>query len=206
MSPGPKEKIYIQKFYLYTALTKPTELLSLSWSKVSGEGKSLRPAYLIQELRRLFPNLSVVDEENRKLSDREITRRGGIEKVAKGICSRRLGLDNEWKELYTWFQKDGRNKKEIESILNAGFLHKTDTRLAPELTKELYSDRNRVSVTRLEKFASCAYAHFLSYGLRLSDREEYGFEALDRAQVFGDVFQKGGCAENEMAGNTGSSS
>ena len=47
-----------------------------------GEGKSLRPAYLIQELRRLFPNLSVVDEENRKLSDRELTRRGGIEKVA----------------------------------------------------------------------------------------------------------------------------
>ncbi len=183
LSPGPKEKIYIQKFYLYTALTKPTELLSLSWSKVSGEGKSLRPAYLIQELRRLFPNLSVVDEENRKLSDREITRRGGIEKVAKGICSRRLGLDNEWKELYTWFQKDGRNKKEIESILNAGFLHKTDTRLAPELTKELYSDRNRVSVTRLEKFASCAYAHFLSYGLRLSDREEYGFEALDLGNI-----------------------
>ena len=36
LSPGPKEKIYIQKFYLYTALTKPTELLSLSWSKVSG--------------------------------------------------------------------------------------------------------------------------------------------------------------------------
>ena len=92
LSPGPKEKIYIQKFYLYTALTKPTELLSLSWSKVSGEGKSLRPAYLIQELRRLFPNLSVVDEENRKLSDREITRRGGIEKVAKGICSRRLEM------------------------------------------------------------------------------------------------------------------
>ena len=49
---------------------------------------------LYTSLRRLFPNLSVVDEENRKLSDREITRRGGIEKVAKGICSRRLGLDN----------------------------------------------------------------------------------------------------------------
>ena len=67
--------------------------------------------------------------------------------------------------------------------MNAGFLHKTDTRLAPELTKELYSDRNRVSVTRLEKFASCAYAHFLSYGLRLSDREEYGFEALDLGNI-----------------------
>lgn len=39
------------------------------------------------------------------------------------------------------------------------------------------------SVTRLEKFASCAYAHFLSYGLRLSDREEYGFEALDLGNI-----------------------
>ena len=76
-----------------------------------GGGKSLRPAYLIQELRRLFPNLSVVDEENRKLSDREITRRGGIEKVAKGICSRRLGLDNEWKGCIHGFKKTEEIKK-----------------------------------------------------------------------------------------------
>ena len=49
------------------------------------------------------------------------------------------GLDNEWKELYTWFTKRRKEiKKRYESILNAGFLHKTDTRLAPELTKELY--------------------------------------------------------------------
>lgn len=40
-----------------------------------------------------------------------------------------------------------------------------------------------MSVTRLEQFASCAYAHFLSYGLRLSDREEYGFEALDLGNI-----------------------
>ena len=59
--------------------------------------------------------------------------------------------------------KDGRNKKEIESILNAGFLHKTDTRLAPELTKELYSDRNRVSVTRLENLR---LVHMLIFKLR----------------------------------------
>ena len=39
LSPGPKEKIYIQKFYLYMNLTKPSERLFLSWSKVSSEGK-----------------------------------------------------------------------------------------------------------------------------------------------------------------------
>ena len=35
----------------------------------------------------------------------------------------------------------------------------------------------------MEQFSSCAYAHFLSYGLRLSDREEYGFEAMDLGNI-----------------------
>ena len=39
LSPGPKEKLYIQKFYLYMNLTKPSELLYLSWAKVSGKEK-----------------------------------------------------------------------------------------------------------------------------------------------------------------------
>ena len=38
-------------------------------------------------------------------------------------------------------------------------------------------------MTRLEQFASCACAHFLRYGLKLSDREEYGFEALDLGNI-----------------------
>ena len=37
LSPGPKEEAYIQKFYLYMNLTKPSEYLYLSWSKVSGD-------------------------------------------------------------------------------------------------------------------------------------------------------------------------
>ena len=38
-------------------------------------------------------------------------------------------------------------------------------------------------MTRLEQFAACACAHFLRYGLKLSDREEYGFEALDLGNI-----------------------
>lgn len=35
------------------------------------------------------------------------------------------------------------------------------------------------SVTRLERFAACAYEHFLTYGLHLRPREEHTFEAVD---------------------------
>ena len=78
LSPGPKEEAYIQKFYLYMNLTKPSEYLYLSWSKVSGDGKSLRPAYLISDIRRLFPGLRTVDEEKRAMAETELTRKTGI--------------------------------------------------------------------------------------------------------------------------------
>lgn len=183
LSPGPKEEAYIQKFYLYMNLTKPSEYLYLSWSKVSGDGKSLRPAYLISDIRRLFPGLRTVDEEKRAMAETELTRKTGILKVAEGIRDRRSGVDGDWKELYTWFWSDDKSKETLEEILDAGFLRREYPELGPERAKQLYPDPDRVSVTRMEQFASCAYAHFLSYGLRLSDRAEYSFEAMDLGNI-----------------------
>lgn len=183
LSPGPKEKAYIQKFYLYMNLTKPSEYLYLSWSKVTGDGKSLRPAYLISDIRRLFPGLKTMEEETRNMAESELTRKTGSLKVAEGVRDRRSGVDSEWKELYTWFRRDDRSRDDLEKILNAGFLRREYPELGPERAKKLYPDPDRVSVTRMEQFSSCAYAHFLSYGLRLSDREEYSFEAMDLGNI-----------------------
>ena len=105
LSPGAKEKTYIQKFYLYMNLTKPSEKLYLSFSKVSSDGKALRPAYLIQDIRRLFPGIQVSDVNMRTLSEQELTRDTGAACVAAGLRSRRQGLGEEWKELYTWYRK-----------------------------------------------------------------------------------------------------
>lgn len=103
--------------------------------------------------------------------------------LAEGLRERRAGISDSWKELYTWFDGDEKSSVEIGRILSAGFLHKGGDRLAPDTAAQLYKDPERVSVTRLEQFASCAYAHFLNYGLRLSDREEYGFEAMDLGNI-----------------------
>ncbi len=50
LSAGGKEKAYVQKFYLYMNLTKPSEKLKVYYSKVSADGKALRPSYLIQDI------------------------------------------------------------------------------------------------------------------------------------------------------------
>lgn len=183
LSPGPKEKLYIQKFYLYMNLTKPSELLYLSWAKVSGEGKALRPAYLIQDLMRLFPELVPVEEDRKGLLDHEMMRKSGLLQIAEGLREREHGLDDSWKELYRWFVKDEQSQETLKQMIEAGFYRKDEPSLGSRVAKELFLDPKRVSVTRLERFASCAYAHFLNYGLRLSEREKYGFEAMDLGNI-----------------------
>lgn len=183
LSPGPKEKMYIQKFYLYLNLTKPSEFLLLSWSRTSSDGKTIRPAYLIREIRRMFSDIKLIREEEGEICGRELTHKTGMYYIAEGIRERRKGVSREWQDLYTWMKKEGTSEEELEQVLKAGFLSRKNSRLNGFLAEKLYSDKSRVSVTRLEQFASCAYAHFLSYGLRLTDRERYEFEAPDLGNI-----------------------
>ena len=98
LAAGGKEKAYVQKFYLYMNLTKPSEKLKIYYSKVSAGGKAQRPSYLIQELSRLYPELKVQDEEAKKLKEKELTEKSGVAYLIRGLQEKNLDLT--WQELY----------------------------------------------------------------------------------------------------------
>ena len=51
--------------------------LKVYYSKVSADGKALRPSYLIQELLRLYPDVKVRDEDEKELVQKELTEKQG---------------------------------------------------------------------------------------------------------------------------------
>ncbi len=159
-------------------LTKPSERLSVYFSKVSPEGKSMRPSYLIQEIRRLYPLLAVSDEEGRPLRDRELTEDMGMDLLIKGFQGREL-MDRGWQELYAWYLRDPRLKERAERLLLAGYYSRPSDGLTREVAERLYGKDFEDSITRIERFSACAFAHFLTYGLNLREREEYEFQAVD---------------------------
>lgn len=59
LAPSPRQQMYIQRLYLYLNMTKPSKRLYLSYAKVNSGGKSIRPAYLIETVKRLFPELTI---------------------------------------------------------------------------------------------------------------------------------------------------
>ena len=183
LAPNAKEKTYIQKFYLYLLLTKPSNQVYLTYSKTSADGKAVRPAYLVTDVMKLFEGLKV-QEVSSSLQDKELTAEGGIDGIIRGLQRKDEGLEEGWQELYTWYKRHPEWGQKIEQIIEAAFYRREDSPLSGETAQALYGVMLKSSVTRLEKFSACAYAHFLAYGLRLKEREMYQFQAVDLGNLF----------------------
>lgn len=189
LKPNGKEQMYIQKFYLYQNLTKPSESLYITLSKTTSEGKSTRPAYLLGEIRKLFPNLPVI-EGSMELGEIEINPEVGLDYLIEGLRNPILQEDRKWKELYAWYKgkKDWNTKLAMLTQVNR--YKKSQDPLTKEVAEKLYGKVLKNSVTRLEKFASCPYAHFLTYGLGLKERDLHEFEAVDLGNVFHEAIER----------------
>lgn len=181
LSPGPKEQIYTQKFYLYMQLTKPTEGLFLSWSRVSNDGKAVRPAYLVQEIRRLYPSLNVINESEKPLVEKELTRSIGNTMIAFGLQDKENS--KQWTSLFSWMKNDSGEKNDLGRIISAADSYHKDAIIDQPTASILFGDPDKLSVTRMERFYACPYAHFLNYGLRLEERERYEFKPTDLGNI-----------------------
>lgn len=184
LTPGSREQAYIQKFYLYLNLTKPEQELHLFSSRSASDGSALRPAYLTAEIRRLFPGIRAVNETEVPLRKRELTTETAVEELVRGLRMQEESGGSAWMELYRWYAGDPEWEGKLASLLDAGFYSYQPEQISADAARSLYGERFPNSVSRAERFSACACAHFLTYGLRLRERQEYEFQALDLGNVF----------------------
>lgn len=113
LAPTTRQNSYIQRFYLYLNLTKPRERLYLSCSKATADGSLLRPSYVMRTIGRLFPGLSVHDEDVcESFSSRVETPQNALAYLLEGFWSiRERQPSGEWLELYNWYRRKEDTKK-----------------------------------------------------------------------------------------------
>ncbi len=196
LAPTPRQQMYIQRLYLYMNMTKPSQRLYLSYARISSEGKSRRPSYLVEVVRKLFPLLEVTkltDETSMKqvygINDSWDLFAASLRDFASG----RRGDDKNKLEMLAIlgriYRKEAAQGEKLDQLLEAAFVHYLPHPLSRQVADALYGSMLEYSVSRLERYAACAYAHFLQYGLALREREEYGFEAVDLGNVFHGVLE-----------------
>jgi len=184
LAPGIRERMYIQRFYLYLAMTKPSEFLSVSYSNVDMNGKLMRPSFYLQELHRIFPELSETDEtRDELLRGIDMSDYGAMRYLSAGLHDGSAAGDSVWKEVYSWYASQSGRRSVTDILLDGNFLHNPRESLSIRRAAELYGKEPGSSVTRLQTFLSCPYSYFLRYGLKLSEREEYLFRPVDEGSV-----------------------
>ena len=182
LAPTAREESFLQRFYLYLALTKPSDYLYLSCAASSAEGKAMRPSSLMLQLLKLFPEkrLEQPEEEKEALWSPEL----GMSWVLRGLQDEKSGENDQFISLYRYFIQAESYRDEMQALSDAAFYTYQDTGIGKAAARALYSPILRGSVTRMELYASCAYAHFLSYGLELSERQMYEIAPSDIGNLF----------------------
>ncbi|MCD8096519.1 MAG: helicase-exonuclease AddAB subunit AddB [Lachnospiraceae bacterium] len=190
LAPTARQETCIQKLYMYLALTKPSRQLRLSWSLADEDGNALRPSYLIVEVQDLFPEIPVRTEADESLLDQLAVPEGSLGLLAEALQADKEGkAAPEQRALLGWFARQDKWRERLDALLDAVFYTRREEPIARATARALYGKLLSGSVTRLERFAACAYAHFLQYGLRLTEREICGLKAVDMGNVFHDALK-----------------
>ena len=181
LAPTAREQVYLQKFYIYYVLTKASEKLYLSYAASDFHGALLRPSYLKDVVGKLFPKLEVESKKMEGLAGLE-TASQGLSYLSKKLTEEDKN-EEELKELLSWYADSPQFKKVFAKMWKELFRGDAETSIGAAVAKAMYGEDGTYSVTRLEKYAACAYAHFLQYGLRLKEREVYEFAAVDMGNL-----------------------
>ncbi len=192
LAPSPRQQMFIQRFYLYLNLTKPSDKLYISYAKVNNDGKTLRTSYLVETVQKLFAKLKVEQPWKQAMPQQIVTAKEGTRYLAERLRKYVEGSLDESQQaelfaLYSAYEASGDYKELVDILRQAAFYRYQESRLSTEVARALYGKHLESSVSRLETYAACAYHHFLNYGLSLQEREEFGFEAVDMGNIFHEV-------------------
>lgn len=196
LAPGAREKVFIQRFYLYLNVTKPSDFLYVTFSKVNADGKALRRSYFAGTLLKMFPEKNVEEIGETTSADCIMTPESSMAFFLEGLqddnrASEPSQIEKRklWNALANFYLTDSEWKPETEKLLKTAYEVHSDEPISHAVTQALYGTVLENSVTRLERFAACAYAHYLNYGLRLKERQLLEFASVDMGNIYHDALE-----------------
>lgn len=184
LAPDSREEMYRQRLYLYLNMTKPSDKLYLSYSVTNVSGEALLPSYLVNVIGDMFDDINTENMDEADITDSLQTVTGREELLLKGFAEiNEKQPDKCFNEIASFMGRTYNGRKKLEKLINAALYQKKDTNIGRAAAEMLYGINTRFSASRLEKYGSCAFRHFLEYGILLKEREMFEFSSADIGSI-----------------------
>lgn len=189
LAPGARRRVFEEQYVIYQALTRASDRLIISYPLADVEGRALKPSPVIHRLREILPGLAEgiwAQEPGIGENSLEFITNPGrcLTYLAGQLRDAKDGkdIDSFWWDVYNWLVNN--KQRHLRKIIDSLYFSNGEKRLPAPVCRRLYGQPFKTSVSGLEKFRSCPYAHFLAYGLRLKERAVHRLEAPDTGQFF----------------------
>ena len=186
LAPTARDNVFKQRVYLYSLFAKPTEKICLSYSKSDDEGKALRQSYVIGELKGLFNDLEETDIDRINIGLDDITgEEAALSYIAANMreyCEKEN--DDVFTTLLSIVSSDEKYRNFLNNIKDGAFYTRKNEKIKKDIAKKLYGNKENIGITRLERFAACAYKQFLTNGLKLGQRAEFELAGYDIGNLY----------------------
>ena len=182
----------IRKYDFYRTLTLPRRKLMISWSLQAEEGGALQPDGLIVQLKGIFPELreqgGILDSENQ---EEPVTPQAALDGLGPWMNRQKEGAEpNEnWETAMIRLLHSGEYGDVARRMIAELMPAERKQNLQRDTARKLFMT-DRLSVSRLEQFASCPYRHFIDYGLRPVKQEAFTFENNDAGTFFHEALDR----------------
>ncbi len=183
-----------ENYLIYSALTKPSQLLRLSYALSDLESRALRPSLLIARFKQLFSSLPLSHDliENQEIDRKMISTSNStykylIDKLRNHLDGR--VIDEIWWDVYAWY-RDNHSWQDKNTAIISGFFHNNQPdSLKEKKARQIYDWPLKTSVSRLEQYANCPFAHFMHYGLKPEKRTLYELGVPDIGYILHQTIQ-----------------
>ena len=191
IAPDSTVRLFDEEFTAYKAFTTASERLYVCYPLGDEEGGSLLASPYIKRIKEVVPNVKemyVQNEPNEDSEEKQLLYMPN-ENVALSYLTavlqqqkRGYKVDDVWYSLYN--QLLASNHDATKMVLSSLHYENKARKLSQETSRGLYGQQMKASVSRMEKYNSCAFSHFASHGLKLKEREIYRLEAPDIGEMF----------------------
>lgn len=181
LSELSKESLPTEEFYIYLAVSKPSECLRLCYHRAGEAGREAKASYVIYRILGLLTKLETSNEH----TDRSLFAQIAPDRARQAYLdavSDEKEADAFSDAVLAWFNSEvgmddaPENRDWLESA-KAG--EPVPGKIPGELARQLYGNRFEGGVTALETYATCPFRTFLSRGLKLEERAEYMAASTD---------------------------
>jgi len=185
LAPKGMAQTFEEQFFIYTALTRATEKLVVSYPLTDEEGKGLAVSTVVTRLTKLFP-ITECFLGNQEDIDRISQADFALRTYAEQLRLLRQGepLSPLWEATEKWLTQDPIRQNQVKRLKASLLTQNQEERLQRPLARRLYGKRLKASVSRLEQFAKCPFGHYARYGLKLRERATYQLSSPDMGEFF----------------------